>query len=193
MKLEERQKIMLYAVIVFIIGFSIGRISAPSKTIIDKEYVYYVPPIDRDIDLSDSDPFEDHELETSEKDIVELSRMTYREARGLPDTEKSACIWCVLNRVDSSMFPNTIDGVLSQKNQFSGYGKDTPYTDEIRALVEDVLMRWELEKLGKDDVGRTLPKGYFYFKGDGKHNYFRDAYKEPYTIWDWSLLSPYQN
>lgn len=46
-------------------------------------------------------------------------------------------------------------------------------------------------KDGETDTGRVLPSDYLWFSGDGKHNYFRNAYKGGET-WDWSLPSPYE-
>lgn len=73
------------------------------------------------------------------------------------------------------------------------YIEDTPVTDELHDLAADVLARWNAEKNGESDVGRVLPTEYIYFSGDGKHNYFRNAYKENYDIWDYSLPSPYES
>lgn len=42
----------------------------------------------------------------------------------------------------------------------------------VEALVLDVLGRWEEEKQGQENVGRTLPAEYLFFWGDGWHNHF---------------------
>ena len=83
--------------------------------------------------------------------------------------------------------------VKLQKNQFA-YNKNAPVWDDLRVIVEDVLWKWTLERNGHTDVGRVLPNNYFWFNGDGKHNYFRDTY-ETYKahIWDYSLESPYES
>ena len=46
------------------------------------------------------------------------------------------------------------------------------------------------EKEGNENVGRVLPPHYNWFHGDGRHNHFRNAYKNG-TRWDWSLPTPY--
>ena len=124
-----------------------------------------------------------------------LSRLLYSECRGVSsDTEKACVVWTVLNRVDSNAFTgDTITAVLLQKNQFA-YNKNAPVWDDLRVIVEDVLWKWTLERNGHTDVGRVLPNNYFWFNGDGKHNYFRDTY-ETYKahIWDYSLESPYES
>ena len=127
------------------------------------------------------------DIYTTEVDL--LAKTVYGEARGLNALEQSAVVWCILNRVDA--YNSTIVDVVTAPNQFHGYNYDYPVTDEIKALVEDVLVRWQMEKLCIGDVGRTLPKDYMWFHGDGRHNYFRNAYSGNYTTWDWSLGNPY--
>lgn len=127
----------------------------------------------------------------SEEEITVLSKMVWGEARGIPsDTEKAACVWCVLNRVDYGY--GNIVMVVTAPYQFAGYDIDNPIDDEIKALCEDVLTRWYAEKAGETDVGRVLPSDYMWFTGDGEHNYFRNAYERGKT-WDWSLQSPYKS
>ena len=104
----------------------------------------------------------------------------------------SAIVWCVLNRVDSKIFPNTIYEICSQKGQFHGYKEHFPVWDNIKELVEDVLMRWQNEKCGATNVGRTLPQTYLFFVGDGKHNHYMEKWKSG-VYYDWSLKSPYKN
>lgn len=126
----------------------------------------------------------------SEEEVDVLAKMVWGEARGVPsDTEKAACVWCALNRVDQGY--GSITTVITAPYQFIGYDADNPIDDEIKALCEDVLTRWYAEKDGETNTGRVLPSDYLWFSGDGKHNYFRNAYKGGET-WDWSLPSPYE-
>lgn len=130
-----------------------------------------------------------------ETEVEMLARMLWGEARGIPsDMEKAACVWCVLNRVDdeSGVWPDTVAGVLEQKNQFAGYLAGYPATDELKTLAADVLTRWQREKTEGGDVGRVLPAEYTFFTGDGKNNHFRTEYRGGVT-WDWSLPNPYDN
>lgn len=105
----------------------------------------------------------------SEEEVDVLAKMVWGEARGVPsDTEKAACVWCALNRVDQGY--GSITTVITAPYQFIGY---------------------DAEKDGETNTGRVLPSDYLWFSGDGKHNYFRNAYKGGET-WDWSLPSPYE-
>ena len=125
-------------------------------------------------------------------DIILLAKVMCREARGCSVVEQSAVAWCVLNRVDSSdpYYPDTIEGVVTQPNQFAYY-EDTPVTDHFVALATDVLIRWHYEDdLPANIVGRTLPKTYLFFVGDGTHNYFTENWCGS-DFWDWSYDDPY--
>lgn len=127
----------------------------------------------------------------SEEEAVALAQMLWGEARGvLSDTEKAACVWCVLNRCDT--YGKSIIEVVSAPYQFIGYSPDNPVDEDLKALCEDVLERYFNEQAGKTDVGRVLPPDYLYFSGDGKRNYFRNEYDGGQT-WDWSLPSPYES
>ena len=134
-------------------------------------------------------------IEKKYKDeIPYIARTVWGEARGCSETEQAAVIWCILNRVDSSIryMPDNIIDVVTQKHQFLGYVETFPVTEEIRELVIDVLTRWEMEKAGVENIGRVLPPEYMWFHGDGRHNHFRDSYRGG-NRWDWSLDSPYED
>lgn len=152
--------------------------------------------VDFDI-LESSMIYEDSIYNIKEKykdEIPYIARTVWGEARGCSKTEQAAVVWCILNRVDSSIryMPDNIIDVVTQKHQFLGYVETFPVTEEIRELVIDVLTRWEMEKAGVENVGRVLPPEYMWFHGDGRHNHFRDAYRGG-NRWDWSLDSPYEN
>lgn len=135
---------------------------------------------------------EQEQIEHDREVVETIAKLVYGEARGCSKTEQAAVIWCALNRVDSPDFPDNIIDVITQKNQFSGYKESNPIYEEYVELANDVLTRWEFEQTAVGEVGRVLPKEYTYFRGDGVKNTFRDAYKEPYNTWDWSLESPYK-
>lgn len=126
----------------------------------------------------------------SEEEIIMLAKLVYAEAGGIPsDTEQSCVIWTVLNRVDSSIYPNTIAACITQPSQFA-YRSSTKVTDHCLWLARDVVSRWERERAGETNVGRTLPPGYFSFWGDGRHNYFRVGCGDQ-VYWDYSYGTPY--
>ena len=127
------------------------------------------------------------------EEISMLCKVTYGEAGSLSKTQQAAVVWCILNRVDSEVYPNTISEVITQKSQFYGYKESHPIVQETQEIVIDVLLRWENEQRGELNVGRVLPREYMYFTGNGKENIFRLTSKSDSTVWDWSLPSPYSD
>ncbi|MCS0827418.1 cell wall hydrolase [Cytobacillus firmus] len=78
----------------------------------------------------------------SASDVDLMARLVRAEALGEPYAGKVAVAYVVLNRVDSSQFPNTIKGVIYQKGQFSPVSNgaiNTPAdADSIRAVKEAI-------------------------------------------------------
>ena len=117
----------------------------------------------------------EYEMYFSEDDVIAVAKMLWGEARGCALDNQQKAVWCVLNRVDDSRFPDTIQGVLSQPSQFHGYSPDFPVWDELKEVALDVLTRWSLEKQGVT-VERELPNTYLWFTGYNGSNHFREEY-----------------
>lgn len=190
----KRRKIWIYSIITLTIFMIIvilismeGRKTAEEPPVVETSTV--TPQV---IEVIIEEPVEEApKYEIDHSDVEMLARLTWGEARGCTTTEQAAVMWCVLNRVDSEdpLFPDTIQEVITQKNQFHGYNINNPIWPELEDLARDVLMRWLT-----NEEGRVLPLEYCWFSGDGSHNYFRDAYwLNKANIWDWSLESPYEN
>lgn len=103
----------------------------------------------------------------NESDVTYISKTVWGEGRGCSDLEKEAIAWCILNRVDSPKFPDTIEKVVTAPDQFQGYSADNP--DIFRELVEDILIRHHEGERGIDE-------SLLYFSGNGKYNTFRDEW-----------------
>lgn len=134
----------------------------------------------------------EHTIDEMHDEIDMLAQLVYTEARGVKSkAEQAAVIWCVLNRVDSDKYPNTIQDVVKQKHQFA-YRKFAPVCTQYQQLSKDVLMRWMREKYGIEDIGRTLPRTYLFFAGRGGRNWFRIVFKGSRHRWGWMLPDPYR-
>lgn len=129
----------------------------------------------------------------TDREVELIAKTVYGEALVTDsDMEMAAVAWCILNRVDSRCYPDTIEGVVTQRRQFHGYSESHPVTKRIENLVRDVLDRWYAEKNGETDCGRVLPKEYIYFEGDGRHNHYSTEWLSD-EFYDWSLPNPYDN
>ncbi len=82
----------------------------------------------------------------SDNDITLLARLIYGEARGESYTGQVAVGAVVLNRVKSSAFPNTISGVIYQKNAFTAVNDGqinlTP-NQTAKNAARDALNGWD--------------------------------------------------
>lgn len=124
-------------------------------------------------------------------EINMIAKTVWGEARGCSKLQQSGVVWCILNRVDNGYWGDTVAEVVKAPGQFHGYSSDFPVDDDIKLLVQDVVARWQLEKLGYGDVGRTLPSRFLYFASNDKGtNTFRTQAGSG-ERWDWSWGNPY--
>lgn len=134
-------------------------------------------------------------LQSHNTDAVMMAKVMYCEARGISDKrELSMIAWTILNRLDSGKFGSDIPSIITARNQFA-YRKSAPTVNDhgvdLFALAQDVLLRWQAEREGEVNVGRTLPKGYCYYKGNGRHNYFQLT-NNGKGVLDFGLWNPYE-
>lgn len=57
--------------------------------------------------------------------------------------ELEAVVWCIVNRVESPLYPNTVVDVCTQPSQWMGYSDDNPVLDNLYDVACDVLDTWE--------------------------------------------------
>lgn len=127
----------------------------------------------------------------TDSDAVDIAKVLYRECRGVPSVTEQACVaWTILNRVDNNNA--SIHDVVSSPHQFA-FTENTPVDETLLNLAYDVLERWNSEKNGETNIGRVLPESYLWFEGHSGHNYFRNRYDGDYTVWSYSLESPYES
>ena len=105
----------------------------------------------------------------SEEDIAYISRTVWGEVRGCDEVEQRAQVWCILNRVDDSRFPDTIAEVVTAPYQFQGYSPDNPI-EPFRDLAAEILTLWH-------DGKREIPADMCFCSGDGRHQTFRTTWE----------------
>ena len=135
-------------------------------------------------------------LDAHYSDAVMMAKTMYGEAKGIGDKrELSMIAWTILNRVDSGIFGGSISAVITSRSQFA-YRASAPTVNQkgvdLLALSQDVLSRWYREKQGETEVGRTLPPGYCFYYGDGRHNYFRTSDRGKGYLYFEGYGDPYQ-
>lgn len=111
----------------------------------------------------------------SDADAEMIAKTVWGEARGCSDAQKAAVVWCILNRVDSDRFPDTIESVVTAPGQFFGYSASNPVEEDILAMVIDALKWWAVESVMPSEY-RVLPPEYLYFSGNGVCNTYTTEY-----------------
>ena len=135
-------------------------------------------------------PSDIEEMEGFEESVCVMAQMLYGECRGLSTYEMSLACWCVLNRVDSPDFPDSVKEVITQKGQFHGYKATNPVDERLFNIAKDVILRWNMEGELVGNSGRTLPKEYLYFYGKDGHNKYRVRNSDPKGIYDFTDVLP---
>ena len=114
-------------------GFPIEEISqAVPLTAIEEPEEVYIPKV-------------------SEEEIELIARITFCEAGAECEEGKRLVIDTILNRVDSDHFPDTIEGVIFQPNQFSVVYDGSFDKSEVREDIYQLVLE-ELENRTDDDV-----------------------------------------
>jgi hypothetical protein len=153
---------------------------------------YIECPVDYIQVMFDHLPADLSELNGFEKEAALLAQVIHGEANGLPAYDKSMVAWCVLNRLDMGIYGGSIQAIISAPRQFN-WKSNFPVTLENDKIATDVLARWYMEKLavfnGENSSGRTLPKQFVNFRGNGKENIFRDRNG---NIYGKEMTNPYE-
>lgn len=70
-----------------------------------------------------------------------IAKMLY----GIKDNSEAdlrTAVWCVLNRVDNTWYPNSVQGVVEQKDQWMGYSGDNPVLTDLKDLALEEVEKW---------------------------------------------------
>lgn len=108
----------------------------------------------------------------------EMAKVVYGTALYNSEEAQRAVMWCILNRCESGLYPNTVEEVCSQSSQWMGYSSDNPVVDRLYDMACDVLSAWEL---GGE---RNLPKDCLWFDWSGTESItFRTGFDGRYNTW----------
>ncbi|MBR1456213.1 MAG: cell wall hydrolase [Oscillospiraceae bacterium] len=102
-----------------------------------------------------------------------LYGMQYNSEVGL----KSA-VWCVLNRVDNKLYPDTVQGVCEQADQWVGYYDTNPVLVRLKELALEQLKVWH-------SGVRPMGSNYVYLEWSSKEITLRDNYGSSGVVHKW--------
>lgn len=99
----------------------------------EPEVIYvYVTPEPEANEVSD-----EHRLEAEQ-----VAKVLYGTARYNTDAGKKMVVWCIINRVQSTVYANTVSEVCSQDKQWMQYSDDNPVLTDLYDLALEQLMIW---------------------------------------------------
>lgn len=117
-------------------------------------------------------------VETRRTDAEEMARVVYGTALYNSTEAQRAVMWCIINRAESPLYPNTVEEVCRQPQQWMGYSDETPVLDQLYDLACEVLETWET------DGARNLPESCLWFDWNGNEAItFRTAFDGKYNEW----------
>ncbi len=70
-----------------------------------------------------------------------ISKVLY----GIKDNNEKdlrTAVWCILNRVDSKWYPNSVQEVCEQNAQWMGFSADNPVLTDLKNIALDELEEW---------------------------------------------------
>ena len=109
------------------------------------------------------------ELIKSEAEYI--AKVLYGTAQNNTERDQRTVVWCILNRVDSTAYPNTVKEVCEQPAQWMGYSDKNP----VLAALYNVALK-ELETWHNDY--RPVSADYIYMSWTSREITLRDTYEK---------------
>ena len=76
-------------------------------------------------------------------DCEAVARVLYGTALHHSEEAQKAVVWCIINRVESSLYPDSITEVCEQDSQWMGYSPENPIIESLYEIADEVLSGWE--------------------------------------------------
>ena len=109
------------------------------------------------------------ELIKSEAEYI--AKVLYGTAQNNTERDQRTVVWCILNRVDSIAYPNTVKEVCEQPAQWMGYSDKNP----VLAALYNIALK-ELETWHNDY--RPVSSDYVYMSWSSREITLRDTYEK---------------
>ena len=108
----------------------------------------------------------------------EMARVVYGTALYNSEEQQKAVMWCIINRCESGLYPNTVEEVCRQPMQWMGYSGENPVLDRLYDMGCEVLAAWE------SGGSRNLPKDCLWFDWNGTESItFRTDFEGKGNTW----------
>lgn len=107
-----------------------------------------------------------------------LARVLYGVKDNSTDDLKTYC-WCVLNRVDNDMYPDTVEEVISQPKQWMQYSDDNPVLENLYQIAREQLEAWH------DGTRRPISDDFVYMNWTPTQITLRNKWEDGSTTGYW--------
>lgn len=123
----------------------------------------------------------EYETKTPEDVIREeaeyIARVLYGY-RNNSERDLRTAVWCILNRVDNSRYPDIVKEVCQQDSQWIGYSDDNPILNNFYEIAVNELETWH-------NGYRPVTEDYVYMSWSSKEIVLRDTYNSTKTTRHW--------
>lgn len=116
-----------------------------------------------------------------EKEAEYISKVVYGTAKNHSANDQKAVVWCILNRVESAGYPDTVQGVCEQPKQWMGYSEDNPVMESIYDMVLEILKTWH------NNGHRPMGKEFVFLSWSSKEILLRDTFEENKSTRYWRI------
>ena len=107
-----------------------------------------------------------------EQEAEYISKVVYGTAKNHSVNDQKAVVWCILNRVESAGYPDTVQGVCEQPKQWMGYSEDNPVMESTYNMVLEILKTWH------NNGHRPMGKEFVFLSWSSKEILLRDTFVE---------------
>lgn len=101
-----------------------------------------------------------------------ISKVVYGLAKYHSPKVHRYIVWCVINRVESSKYPNTVKEVCQQDKQWMGYSDNNPVDEDIFNTVYNEVLSWH------NGGERLLNSDYLFIQWSSSKIMFKTTYKD---------------
>lgn len=101
-----------------------------------------------------------------------VARVLYGTALHNSEDGQRAVVWCIINRVESSLFPDSVVEVCQQDSQWMGYSDGNPILKNLYDLADEELSNW------RNNGYRTISPDYLFLTWSRDEITLRTTFEE---------------
>lgn len=118
--------------------------------------------------------------EQRKRDAEALARVLYGVKDNSTDDLRTLC-WCVFNRADNPLYPETLEDVINQPEQWMGYSAENPVLENLYEIAYEELDRWQ------GGEHRPCSNEYIYMSWTSREIILRDEFSTSQNAryWRW--------